>query len=282
MYSFEGDFRQKPEQALGGASRKVYRDDLLKKSALRRQTREEYRRQQLAALRINACVRGFLSRLHQARELRREFDAASRVPGDLGTLLRSLTFFYNADLDGQRLVWLSQLVLSRKEHVASQVEDPVWRLRIRNLLALNTLLDSPQALSREGHPTGPSLRVLEVFGSPETYASGGRISGDSATALCPWLQQLWLHLAQRCHFYSQLRRLLATRVPDPGPREEGTPQVVRLVLPALESRWPVPGEPFLRAVLSLPPSAWLLQALVRLSSPREPLFLPAVAHLTPC
>lgn len=325
MYSFEGDFRQKPEQALGGASRKVYRDDLLKKSALRRQTREEYRRQQLAALRINACVRGFLSRLHQARELRREFDAASRVPGDLGTLLRSLTFFYNADLDGQRLVWLSQLVLSRKEHVASQVEDPVWRLRIRNLLALNTL-----ALAREGHPTGPSLRVLEVFGSPETYASGGRISGDSATALCPWLQQLWLHLAQRCHFYSQLRRLLATRVPDPGPKEEGTPQastpmaqalvdillqplnssvaggnegdwyrrkilesllagllgdcpqVVRLVLPALESRWPVPGEPFLRAVLSLPPSAWLLQALVRLSSPREPLFLPAVAHLTPC
>ncbi|KAG0412562.1 hypothetical protein HPB47_010284 [Ixodes persulcatus] len=277
MYSFEGDFRQKPEQALGGASRKVYRDDLLKKSALRRQTREEYRRQQLAALRINACVRGFLSRLHQARELRREFDAASRVPGDLGTLLRSLTFFYNADLDGQRLVWLSQLVLSRKEHVASQVEDPVWRLRIRNLLALNTL-----ALAREGHPTGPSLRVLEVFGSPETYASGGRISGDSATALCPWLQQLWLHLAQRCHFYPQLRRLLATRVPDPGPKEEGTPQVVRLVLPALESRWPVPGEPFLRAVLSLPPSAWLLQALVRLSSPREPLFLPAVAHLTPC
>lgn len=82
-----------------------------------------------------------------------------------------------------------------------------------------------RALAREGHPTGPSLRVLEVFGSPETYASGGRISGDSATALCPWLQQLWLHLAQRCHFYPQLRRLLATRVPDPGPKEEGTPQV---------------------------------------------------------
>lgn len=32
---------------------------------------------------------------------------------------------------------MSQLVLSRKEQVASQVEDPIWRLRIRNLLALN-------------------------------------------------------------------------------------------------------------------------------------------------
>ncbi|CAN8003913.1 unnamed protein product [Ixodes hexagonus] len=334
MYSFEGDFRQKPQQALGGASRKVYRDDLLKKSALRRQTREECRRQQLAALRINACVRGFLSRLHQARELRREFDAASRVPGDLGTLLRSLTFFYNADLDGKRLVWLSQLVLSRRDQVASQVEDPVWRLRIRNLLAFNTL-----ALARVGHPTAPSLRLLEVFGSPESYAVSSHVSGDSATTLRPWLQKLWLHLAQRCQFYPQLRRLLALRVPDPGPKEEDMPQastpmaqalvdimlqplsssvaggsegdwyrrkilesllrgllgdcpqasqdttlanVVRLVLPALESRWPVPGEPFLRAVLSLPPSVWLLQALVRLSSPQEPLFLPAVAHLTPC
>lgn len=325
MYSFEGDFRQKPQQALGGASRKVHRDDLLKKSALRRQTREECRRQQLAAVHINACVRGFLSRLHQARELRREFDAASRVPGDLGTLLRSLTFFYNADLDGKRLVWLSQLVLSRKEQVASQVEDPVWRLRIRNLLALNML-----ALVRPGHPTAPSLRLLEVFGSPEAYAVGGHVSGDSATALRPWLQKLWLHLTQRCQFYLQLQRLLTLRVPDPGPKEPDTPQastpmaealvdillqplnpsvagggegdwyrrkileallggllgdcpqVVRLVLPALESRWPVQGEPFLRAVLTLPPSVWLLQALVRLSSPREPLFLPAVAHLMPC
>lgn len=104
MYSFEGDFRQKPQQSFGGASRKVHRDDLLKKSALRRQNREECRRREQAALRIKSCVRGFLSRLHQARELRREFDAASRVPGDLGQLLRSLSFFYNANLDRERLV----------------------------------------------------------------------------------------------------------------------------------------------------------------------------------
>ncbi|CAN8009999.1 unnamed protein product, partial [Ixodes pacificus] len=46
-------------------------------------------------------------------------------------------------------------VLSRKEHVASQVEDPVWRLRIRNLLALNTLLDSPQGARPRGSPDRP-------------------------------------------------------------------------------------------------------------------------------
>ncbi|XP_077549553.1 ubiquitin-protein ligase E3C [Haemaphysalis longicornis] len=327
MYSFEGDFRKTPQQSLGGASKKLGLDDLLRKSALQRQNREECRRQEEAGLKIKAYARGLLSRLHLARELRQDFDAASRVSCDLGSLLRCFTFFYRTELDIERLVWLSKQVLLRKDEVASHADDPVWRLRICRLLSFNVA-----ALSRPGFPVGTALRLVEVFGSTEVY--GGCFRGPTPERheglVRSWLQHLWLRLAQRCDLFGQLRKLLVLRIPDPGPKEDSVPQVltaqaqalvdlmlqplsqsvaggpecgayqcqmitcllsgllgdcpqvVRVMLPALASRWPLPGEPLLRALLGLEPSPWLFQALLRLSSPAEPLFLAAVAHLSPC
>ncbi|XP_050023140.2 ubiquitin-protein ligase E3C [Dermacentor andersoni] len=328
MYSFEGEFRKRPQQSLGGASKKVGLDDLLRKSALRRQNREECRRQEEAALKIKAFARGFLSRQRLAHELRQGFDANSRVSSDLGPLLRSLPLFYNANLDMERLAWLSHQVLLRKDEVASQADDPVWRLRIRRLLALNVT-----SLLRPGFPTVPALRLLEVLGAANAYHGcfrGTPLEEEWATQVRSWLQHLWLHLARQCNLFAHLHRLLEPRIPDPGPKEEGVPQVVtpqaqamidlllqplgkpvadglecgdyqreiiscllkgllgdcpqvvRVVLPALASRWPYPGEPLLQAILGLRPSPWLFQALLRLSSPAEPLFIAAAAHLSPC
>ncbi|KAH6941939.1 hypothetical protein HPB50_024455 [Hyalomma asiaticum] len=285
MYSFEGEFRKRPQQSLGGASKKT-------------------------------------------RELRQWFDATSRVSSDLGPLLRALPVFYDANLDVERLAWLSHQVLLRKDEVASHADDPVWRLRIRRLLALNIM-----SLQRPGFPTAPALRLLEVLGSVSAYHScfKGCLSEEERVArMRSWLQQLWLHLACHCDLFTCLQRLLEPRVPDPGPKEEGmpqvvtpqaqamvdllllplvksvadgpecgdyqckiiacllegllgdSPQVVRVVLPELARRWPYPGEPFLQAVLGLRPSPWLFQALLHLSSPSEPLFIEAAAHLSPC
>jgi len=40
MYSFEGDFRRKPVQSLGGASKHQQRDNLLQRAQVERQKRE--------------------------------------------------------------------------------------------------------------------------------------------------------------------------------------------------------------------------------------------------
>lgn len=328
MYSFEGEYRKRPQQSLGGASKKVGLDDLLRKSALRRQNREESRRQEEAALKIKAYGRGFLSRRRLARELRQKFDTTSRVSSDLGPLLSSIPLFYDVQVDTERLAWLSHQVLLRKDEVAGQADDPVWRLRIRRLLALNVV-----SLQRPGFPTATALRLLEVLGSVEAYHRSFRgclSEEERAAQLRSWLQLLWFHLARRCNLFEHLCKLLEPRIPDPGPKEEGMPQVVtpqaqamvdllllplvkpvadgpeckdyqreiitcllrgvlgdcpqvvRVVLPELATRWPYPGEPLLRAVLSLEPSPWLFQALLRLSSPAEPLFIAAAAHLSPC
>ncbi|XP_077499840.1 ubiquitin-protein ligase E3C isoform X3 [Amblyomma americanum] len=223
MYSFEGEYKKRPQQSFGGASKKIGRDDLLRKSALRRQNREECRRQEEAALKIKACARGFLSRKRLARELRQEFDIVSRVSGNLGPLLRSLPLFYDANQDMERLVWLSRQVLLRKDEVASQADDAVWRLRIRRLLSLDV-----DSLLRPGFSVGPALRLLEVLGSAEAYRSCPWGSeGEERTFLVKsWLQQLWLHLARHCDLFAQLRRLMGPRVPDPGPKDDDIPQVV--------------------------------------------------------
>ncbi|KAH9366661.1 hypothetical protein HPB48_019197 [Haemaphysalis longicornis] len=308
MYSFEGDFRKTPQQSLGGASKKLGLDDLLRKECPSTAESRGMPASGGSGLKIKAYARGFLSRLHLARELRQDFDAASRVSCDLGSLLRCFTFFYRTDLDIERLVWLSSKCCFARMKWRATRDDPVWRLRICRLLSFNVA-----ALSRPGFPVGTALRLVEVFGSPEVY--GGCFRGPTPERheglVRSWLQHLWLRLAQRCDLFGQLRKLLVLRIPDPGPKEDSVPQVLTAqaqalvdlmlqplsqsvaggpecgayqcqmitcllsglpataprwfgwMLPALASRWPLPGEPLLRALLGLEPSPWLFQALLR-------------------
>ncbi|KAH8035439.1 hypothetical protein HPB51_005401 [Rhipicephalus microplus] len=435
MYSFEGEYRKRPQQSLGGASKKVGLDDLLRKSALRRQNREESRRQEEAALKIKAYGRGFLSRRRLARELRQKFDTTSRVSSDLGPLLSSIPLFYDVQVDTERLAWLSHQVLLRKDEVAGQADDPVWRLRIRRLLALNvvrvarvvlrgilggSLNPSPgislpaEARLSNGNcaaspggtglnrgistaPSGAACRRRSELPScvhgcsfcgsiwhagatclstcANSWNHGYQIQAQRKKAclstttdsLChpevPFTCRIVLHLLEKVeqatpgsgyHLYTDKfytspmlaeellshsilltgtvmtnRKQMPQQLKKKMKKGEVTayrrgksymalawrdkrqvtmlssahnastkevprkiaggktltlkkPVVVRVVLPELATRWPYPGEPLLRAVLSLEPSPWLFQALLRLSSPAEPLFIAAAAHLSPC
>ncbi|XP_064476571.1 ubiquitin-protein ligase E3C-like [Ornithodoros turicata] len=233
MYSFEGDFRQRPKQSFGGASkRKVDRENLLKESAYHRQSREECRRQQQAAVTIQSYVRGFLARRRLANEQRQMFTAASRVSVDLDKLLHRLIFFYDPKQDAQLLVWLSQQVLTRKDQVAGNLKDPVCRLRIRKLLGL-----SVEHLSRPDHTVAPSLRLLEVFTSLDVYgpAPGGNGGIAEDFPSLKWLRELWSFLVLQRNFYGHLCCLLRLRVPDPCPEGAG----------------PKPPTPLAEAVLAL-------------------------------
>lgn len=63
-----------------------------------------------------------------------------------------------------------------------------------------------------------------MFGSPEVYINTRCVAGDSAKILQPWLRKLWQHLAEQCELFPQLQKLLALRVPDPGPKDDGVPR----------------------------------------------------------
>lgn len=163
---------------------------------------------------------------------RQEFNAVSRVSVDLDKLLHKLIFFYDPKQDVQRLLWLSQQVLSERVGIASRIGDPVWRLRIRKLLGLNVA-----HLSVPDHSVAPSLRLLEVFTSTDAYSSrptnGEDIAEDRMTV--DWLRELWTYLVLRCNFYGHLYRLLRLRVPNPCPEGAG----------------PKPPTPLAEAVLAL-------------------------------
>jgi len=63
MYSFEGDYRRKPQQNLSGASRRDERAVLLQHAQLERLKREQQRKKHDAALKIQAHIRSFVTRM---------------------------------------------------------------------------------------------------------------------------------------------------------------------------------------------------------------------------
>ncbi|CAG2181355.1 unnamed protein product, partial [Oppiella nova] len=62
---FDGDFRRRPQQSLGGTHKDTKRQQLLEKAAEERRHREELRRRTNCALVIQSFIRGCLLRKRQ-------------------------------------------------------------------------------------------------------------------------------------------------------------------------------------------------------------------------
>lgn len=75
MYSFDGQFRRRPEQLLAGNSVTTDRHQLLQHVQHQRQLRKQLQLQQQSACRVQAFVRGCVARARLRRDLRAEFDA---------------------------------------------------------------------------------------------------------------------------------------------------------------------------------------------------------------
>ena len=125
MYSFEGQFRRRPQVRLGGNSGAERREQAIQRAQLERSRRAQTERHQLCAGRLQAFVRGCLSRARLRRALRDEYDAmwaaeraalaAAEAPevGLVRRLVARLCWFYRAEEEGdwRRLVALCQLLL---------------------------------------------------------------------------------------------------------------------------------------------------------------------------
>lgn len=219
MYSFEGEFRRRPQQNLSGASKKQERNELLQRAQNERHKREELRRRYSSTILIQAFVRGYLTRQHYKKIQRAEFDQTVQHKSSVGQapdgqtlalLIQRLLFFYSEEEDASRLVWISQLLLKQHEHIMVAAECPgdVWTLRLCRLLHMNVAhmaAATQQANNRES--LAVSLRTIEVFTSWEISQ---RILGESKANA--YLTHLFTYLVNRGYF-EQVRCLIDNKIP---------------------------------------------------------------------
>ncbi|CAH0592635.1 unnamed protein product [Chrysodeixis includens] len=206
MYSFEGDFRRKPQQNLAGASaqRKTDRDTLIQQSQQQRQKREEHRKRLNSTVKIQAYVRSYLTRKHCKQNERDQFDSLfPRVNPDdqlmLSSLVAKILFFYDDHQDLNRLVAISQLLLKQWKKLYQICGICV---QIRRLLALHLRLlrDNTEV------PLAVPLRMFEVFTS--TNSSEDVINCDEALIV----GNTFLYLVKRGYF-QDLCNLMCQKTP---------------------------------------------------------------------
>ncbi|KAG8224519.1 hypothetical protein J437_LFUL004210 [Ladona fulva] len=198
MFSFDGDFRRKPQQDLSGSTRKEKREALLQRAQSERLKREESRRQHNSAILIQAFYRGHRTRCILRSKLREDFDRMIRESNisqwtveDLVQPLSYLLAFYSEmACMSQILVRLSSPVInicisgnhsngasnpSAGAHQNSFSESTMWAWKLRKLLhiclchavsiaaASSTHVDEESSASGAAAGMALPLRMLEIF-----------------------------------------------------------------------------------------------------------------------
>lgn len=212
MYSFEGEFRRKPEQNYAGASVHEPVSNLIQRARYEREKREEARREQRRVIRVQSCVRSFLTRKKIKHHYRTLFDnTVSNLKNKqlseevISDLVKNLVFFHDREIDSQRLIWLSQHILrnSSKLLKSSLDRNASWYWRMKWILSFN--IDLLNASNLESFAT--PLRIIEELTSVESY---NKILGSDNAILA--LRDLFQYLVKNCYFDS-LRKILDTKIP---------------------------------------------------------------------
>ncbi|KRT78249.1 hypothetical protein AMK59_6682 [Oryctes borbonicus] len=122
-YSFEGNYRPKPEQNLSGASKKQTRDVLIKRAHEERQKRQAERMRLQSALTLQSYIRSYLTRKYKKQEERLLFDQGDfqNVASQLGKFL----FFYETKIDRERFIHIGCTLISKKEYILLKMKTDV-------------------------------------------------------------------------------------------------------------------------------------------------------------
>ncbi|BFZ16582.1 hypothetical protein BsWGS_19621 [Bradybaena similaris] len=282
MYSFNGEFRQRPVQSLRGASKNEKKDSLLQRAQEERRRREENRLQIASATKIQSVFRGYKTRKALWATVRREFDSrfqskCNPAGVEVSTLqwcIPKLCLFFRQDLDSQRLISLCQCVIRQKDDYLNSLQPRSVYLQMSNLLAvviryLNSIADS-------NAPIAIPMRMLEIFLSPSTYSSLNLGPGMDAYKL---LSQLLRNLVNAGYF-GCLRKLLNSRVP-PSLEESAAPptpvaeSIFDLIMTPVSFAVSVSDQPFRQDILRKVTSSFLCEQY----SEQIALFLlPAMAY----
>ncbi|XP_043645580.1 ubiquitin-protein ligase E3C [Drosophila teissieri] len=213
MFGFDGEYRRRPVQSLGGASHTCDRDTVIRKAALERQKRNELRQKENGAVLLQSYARSFIHRQRRKRAEREAFDVylmghKDRIVEDesLTFLLRRLNFFYSSReaKDSERLIEVCQQILRQPARLLQHSSpDSMWLLRLCKLLDTCLL-----QLSLSHTPQAIPLRMLETF---TTVSSVQRYMEDE-TVLFQYLERVFGFLIAR-NYFVRLRRLLDDKCP---------------------------------------------------------------------
>ncbi|XP_058057066.1 ubiquitin-protein ligase E3C isoform X2 [Anopheles bellator] len=219
MFNFDGEFRRRPQQNLGGASLKTDRLTIIRKAQHERQKREEARRQQNGATVIQCAVRSFIQRQQTKQRERDKVDVYRRNIGnirgahDLEYLTKRVIFFYSPRItsDGDRLIFLCQYMIKNPTEVFKLVarDAPVWTFHIKRLLGLCL----GQILLPDHSPTVP-MRMLEIYSSDVHVTKHIRIASQEVARpfVRNYLMAVYGYLIERRYFHV-VRRLLEEKLP---------------------------------------------------------------------
>ncbi|KAG7205243.1 hypothetical protein KM043_018323 [Ampulex compressa] len=205
MYSFEGDYRRKPQQNLAGASRRDEKAVLLQHAQLERLKREQQRKRHDAALKIQAHVRSFLVRKFMRMAKRLEFAEMQQIADrrnlnleELVPYFQRLLFFYDSRIDGVRLVWLLQHFLKHHQEIKlKSINFPEWLWRLRWILRM---------CMQNTYSLPIPLRALEVFTAREETE---KILRENTYQ---HLENVFVYLIKHKYF-EHLRKLIDEKVP---------------------------------------------------------------------
>ncbi|XP_055534265.1 ubiquitin-protein ligase E3C [Wyeomyia smithii] len=213
MFNFDGDFRRRPQQNLGGVSQKSDRLSIIRKAQQERQKREEVRRQQHGATVIQSSARSFVQRQTVKRREREHFDEYRKVNGlkrlpDLEYLTKRIIFFYHAknSKDGDRLIFLCQyLIKNQKETFEVATSEPIWIYRLKKLLGLCL-----QQIFNPDHSLTIPIRMLEIYSS-SSYIDE-HIHPDNPQASRNYLENIFCYLIRQ-RYFQIVRQLIEQKIP---------------------------------------------------------------------
>lgn len=208
MFSFDGDFRRKPEQSLGGSSQRADRMSIIRNAQFERQRREQNRRETQSSTKIQAHVRSFIYRQRRKAMEREKFDNYLRQNGSvseeaLDFLLKRLVFFYDFHVDGDRIIFLCQTILKSPKVLYQKVTDAAWVFRLKKLLNFCMV----QIFSEKHAPAIP-LRMLEVFTDCDTVVK----YIHHPFVVQRYLETVFRYMIEQGYFY-KVRSFISCRIP---------------------------------------------------------------------
>ncbi|KAL7306120.1 hypothetical protein TKK_0001569 [Trichogramma kaykai] len=221
MFSFEGDYRRKPQQNLAGASRRDEKATLLKHAQLERIKREQQRKKHNSTVKIQAFVRSFIVRQRIKKDQRCEFDqlqqAISSQPinsDKLVPLVKKLIFFYEYKYDGNRLIWLLQNIIKLQKEIKTGTNSASkWFWKIRWLLKICMMYSLQTVQDNSAQSIAVPLRILEIFTTPDANEKIMECESDN------YLKDIFAYLVKN-QYFQQVKQLIDAKVPsniDPSP-----------------------------------------------------------------
>ncbi|XP_066959810.1 ubiquitin-protein ligase E3C [Macrobrachium rosenbergii] len=218
MWSFEGDYRRKPQQRLGGASkaRNIERSDLLHQLKSDREERERQRRREAAVLTIQSWTRGMISRRQTKQKLRHQCDIVLSEAKSQGIseaaaskLIALLIRIFNPVEDCERLLLTCQMVVRENRILSAWVCSSLnqWMYLLPRLVNMSMDVIT-HSVNEVPMAHAPSLRLLEIMTSTESW--GTKLSASDQQL---FLTSLYSYMITR-GYHKQIVQLILSRVPD--------------------------------------------------------------------